>query len=87
MTSPFFEWAWRQANLLPSHRVVLMLLAEFAQPDGRVTLVAGEIKRRIRIDRNTAQRAIDYLAAQGLVEVVQAGKGRAPRIYRLRGPE
>jgi predicted ArsR family transcriptional regulator len=80
------HWAWQQA-LQPTHKVVLLALADHADDAGECWPSIGLLSRKVNVTARTVQRVVRDLQAAGLVGIEPqkrpGGRGATTNRYRL----
>lgn len=67
MSPKVFEWARRQKTGLGTRKLVLMVLANYADDDGRAVVKVPQIALTAELTRTGVQRALRQLEEAGLL--------------------
>lgn len=80
------RWAWQQ-TIRPSHKLVLLSLADRAGPDHSVWPSYSQLEADTGLDRKTISQAIGQMISIGLMEDTGERKGKTKQIpvYKLIG--
>ena len=80
------RWAWTVEGLAPSTRLVLLLLADFANDNANAWPTVATVARLTGLSRRTVFRALEELAgARLIVELGRGGKSGRQLIWRVCG--
>lgn len=72
----------RYSKATGNARVVLQLLADAADDNGRIRIAVATLAQRANIDRSTVSRAVRRLVQIGEVVIESAGTGHTSTVYR-----
>ena len=82
----YFESVYRDQELTPRAKAVLLYLQDRANREGESWYAIGRIARDLGLSRSTAKRALADLARLGRVEILpryRENGGRSSNLYRL----
>ena len=82
----YFESVYRDQELSPRAKTVLLYLQDRANQEGESWYAIGRIARDLSISRSTVKRALADLAGLGRVEILpryRENGGRSSNLYRL----
>ena len=82
----YFESVFRNHELAPWVKTVLLYLQDRANREGESWYAIGRIARDLSLSRSTAKRALADLARLGRVEILpryRENGGRSSNLYRL----
>ena len=82
----YFESVYRDQELSPLAKTVLLYLQDRANREGESWYAIGRIARDLSLSRSTAKRALADLARLGRVEILpryRENGGRTSNLYRL----
>lgn len=83
------RWAWQQSNLRPSHKLVLLSLADRAGADHRCYPSKAMLRDDTGLDQKTIWEALSELVSRGLIEDSGSRVGTTKQIvvWQLLGVE
>ena len=82
----YFESVYRDQELSPRAKTVLLYLQDRANREGESWYAIGRIARDLSLSRSTAKRALADLARLGRVEILpryRENGGRSSNLYRV----
>lgn len=82
----YFESVYRDQELTPRAKAVLLYLQDRANREGESWYAIGRIARDLSLSRSTVKRALADLARLGRVEILpryRENGGRTSNLYRL----
>ena len=82
----YFESVYRDQELSPLAKTVLLYLQDRANREGESWYAIGRIARNLSLSRSTVKRALADLARLGRVEILpryRENGGRTSNLYRL----
>ena len=83
----YFDSVYRDLELSPRAKTVLLYLQDRANREGESWYAIGRIARDLSISRSTVKRALADLARLGRVEILpryRENGGRSSNLYRLK---
>ena len=83
----YFDSVYRDLELNPRAKTVLLYLQDRANREGESWYAIGRIARDLSLSRSTVKRALAALARLGRVEILpryRENGGRSSNLYRLK---
>ena len=83
----YFDSVYRDQDLRPRAKTVLLYLQDRANKEGESWYAIGRIARDLSLSRSTVKRALADLARLGRIEILSRHRengGRTSNLYRLK---